>query len=178
MKEINPFDYSKEINESYRTGGILLLSKKKEGVNAMTIGWGMIGVLWAKPMFLVFVREGRDTKTYLDSYPYFTISAPLGKAPKEKILYCGTHHGEGRDKLKEAGLTLLKARKNGVGAIEELPLTLECHVLYSQQMEKESIPEEIQKRFYPENVDKGAVGSNKETHTLYFGEIVDSYILD
>lgn len=176
-KKTDPFLYSKEIKAAYEDG-VLLLSRKDDHANAMTIGWGMMGVLWGKPMFLAFVRNSRDTKEYLDANPNFTVSIPLGKTPKEALLYCGTHHGKGRDKIKEAGLTLVPGITNGIGAIKELPLTLECHVLYSQEMKKEDFPEEVRKRYYLEKVGSEATDSSRETHTCYFGEIVDSYLLE
>ena len=44
-KEINAFDYAKEIVSSIGKG-ILLTTKSGEKVNTMTIGWGTLGVEW------------------------------------------------------------------------------------------------------------------------------------
>ena len=66
MKEfVNPFDYAKEINHALEKG-ILLTTKADDKVNTMTIGWGMLGIEWGKPVFLALVRQSRHTKALLD----------------------------------------------------------------------------------------------------------------
>ena len=42
--------------------GCLLVTVKKDGAcNVMTIGWGLVGVFWRMPVFLVAVRHSRFT---------------------------------------------------------------------------------------------------------------------
>lgn len=82
------------------------------------------------------------------------------------------------DKIKELGLTLENPETISVPGIKELPLTLECRVIYKQKQELEAISEENQKRFYPQDVDGSASGENRDVHTAYYGEIVDAYIIE
>ncbi len=63
--QVDAFDYAGTICKAMKKG-ILLTSKLGEKVNTMTIGWGMIGVEWGKPVFITLVRESRFTKEYLD----------------------------------------------------------------------------------------------------------------
>ena len=74
------------------------------------------------------------------------------------------------DKVKEAGLTLEEAEENGVPGIKEYPLTIECKVLYSQDQVMEMIPQDSLDRFYSGE-------ESSDFHTMYVGEIVDSYII-
>ena len=65
-----------------------------------------------------------------------------------------------------------------VTAIKEVPLTLECKVLYMQKQdlslfEDESIPGKL----YPQDVDSKNTGANKDPHYAIYGEIVDAYII-
>ena len=54
--------------------------------------------------------------------------------------------------------------------IREYPLTLECSVLYAQDQVLEEIPKDSLDRFYSGE-------ESTDFHTMYVGEIVDSYII-
>lgn len=59
-KKINVMYYANEIMQALPKG-ILITTKAGEKVNAMTIGWGTLGIEWGKPIFIAFVREHRYT---------------------------------------------------------------------------------------------------------------------
>jgi len=63
-------------------------------------------------------------------------------------------------------------------AIKELPITLECKVLYKQKQVLENLPEDIVKKDYPQDVDGTFVGANRDPHTAYYAEIVAAYIIE
>lgn len=158
--------------------GVLLTTKYKEKVNTMTIGWGTIGIEWGLPIFIAFVRTSRYTKEMLDRSKEFIINAPVDQDVKSIIGYCGTRSGKDHDKIKEMNLTLVPGETVNVPAIKELPLTLECEVLYSQNQELHKIPAELQKRYYPQDVDSSVPGSNQDIHVMYIAHIKKAYILD
>lgn len=177
MKEkINVFDYASEILSNVEKG-VLLTTKSGEDVNTMTISWGTLGVEWAKPIFTVFVRENRFTKKNLDKNREFTINIPYGEFNKRILGYCGTKSGKDVDKIKDMGLTLEEPSSISVPGIKELPLTLECKVIYSQKQDSKKISDENNSKFYPQDVDSSFHGANKDYHTAYYGEIVDAYII-
>lgn len=175
-KEINVFDYAGDIGKALPKG-ILLTTKHGEKVNTMTIGWGMVGIEWGKPIFIAYVRESRFTKQLLDQSGEFTINVPYGEFDKSILGYCGTKSGRDVDKIKECGLTLEEPVVIKTPGIKEFPLTLECRVIYKQDQDPDAIPEAIKKRYYPQDVDSTASGSNRDYHTAYYGEIVSAYIL-
>ena len=74
-------------------------------------------------------------------------------------------------------LTLTEGIEVNSPAIKEIPLTLECKVIYSQEQEIDKIPAELKEQFYPQNVDSTAPMANRDYHTVYYGEIVQAYIL-
>lgn len=176
-KEIEVFDYANEIMKAVKTG-ILLTTKAADRVNSMTIGWGTLGVKWAKPIFIVYVRENRFTKQQLEENPEFTINVPYGTFDKKILGVCGTKSGRTVDKIKELNLTLKQPKHISVPAIKELPLTLECKVIYKQKQDTTQIPEEIKSTFYPQDVDSTFHGANKDFHIAYYGEIVSAYIVE
>ncbi|NLL29641.1 MAG: flavin reductase family protein [Clostridiales bacterium] len=176
-KEIEVFDYAKEILEGVKKG-VLLTTKTDEKVNSMVISWGTLGIEWGKPILTVFVRENRFTKQQLDKNPEFTINIPYGEYDKKIIGICGTKSGHNMDKIKELNLNLESSNVVSVPGIKELPLTLECKVIYKQKQDKDAITEENQIKFYPQDVDGSFHGANKDYHTAYYGEIVAAYIIE
>ena len=131
-RQINPFDYAGDICKALPKG-ILLTTKRGEEVNSMTIGWGTMGVDWSLPMFIVYVRESRYTKQLLEENGEFTINVPMGDVDKNILSVCGTKSGRDMNKIEELGLHLEEPMSVSVPGIKELPLTLECKVLYKQQ---------------------------------------------
>ena len=176
-KKIEVFDYANEIMKAVKTG-VLVTTKVDDKVNSMTISWGTLGIEWAKPIFTVFVRENRFTKSQLDKNPEFTINIPYGAFNKKILEICGTKSGRTMDKIKELNLTLETPNTVSVPAIKELPLTLECRVIYKQKQDECEITEENKAIFYPQDVDSSFHSRNKDFHTAYYGEIVSAYIIE
>ncbi|HIV99675.1 MAG TPA: flavin reductase family protein [Candidatus Desulfovibrio intestinipullorum] len=177
-KEIQPFEYAKEITSAIGHG-ILVTTKNGDRVNTMTIGWGTLGVMWSLPMFMIYIREGRFTREQLDASGEFTVNIPWGSQSAKKITaYCGSRSGRDFDKIKDMGLTLVESDLVGAPGIAELPLTLECKVLYRQLLDKNAVPEDIRKTMYPENVDSSNPMANRDYHVAYFGKILKAYIIE
>ena len=158
--------------------GILLTVKGDEKVNSMVISWGALAIEWNKPIFVTYVRENRYTKPILDKTMEFTVNIPLEKMDPKIFSVCGMKSGRNIDKVKEAEITLVEPEAVSVPAIKELPITLECKVLYKKMQELKDLPEEIVNRNYPQDVEGYAVGSNRDPHTAYYGEIVAAYIIE
>ena len=111
---------------------------------------------------------------WLEETGEFTINVPLNGCDKNILTVCGTKSGRDMDKIKELGLTLEAPEVISVPAIKELPLTLECKVIYKQDQDPEAINEENTKRFYPRN-EQFPQG---DYHTVYYGQIVAAYIVE
>ena len=166
-REIDAFSYANEILQAVGKG-VLMTTKADGKVNTMTIGWGTIGIQWGKPIFIAFVRESRHTKTLLDQNPEFTVNVPYGELDKSILSICGTRSGRDMDKIKELGLTLEAGESVSVPGIRELPLTLECKVIYQQDQIPEAICPAAMARYY----------SNGDFHTAYYGEITGAYVIE
>ena len=176
-REVNPFDYAGDICKAL-PAGILLTTKRAEEVNTMTIGWGHIGIEWKLPIFIAYVRESRYTKQLLEDTREFTVNVPVGEVDKRILGVCGTKSGRDTDKIKELGLTLEEPLAVSVPGIKELPLTLECKVIYKQKQDLSAIPQEILDRYYPEEEDTLHPGSSRDYHIAYYGQIVKAYIIE
>lgn len=173
MKQyINPFDYAQKILTATKSGA--LLTTKADGVcNTMTIGWGTLGIEWGKNIFVAFVRGSRHTKSLLDKNPEFTVNIPLDTVDKNILKICGTVSGRDTDKITQLGLSLEDPDKISVPGIRQLPLTLECRVLYAQQQEPKCVKADSVFTHY----DPNAKDIEAEYHTAYFAEIVSAYII-
>ena len=82
------------------------------------------------------------------------------------------------DKAKELGFTYEEPEMTSVPGVKELPLTLECKIVYKQAQDMNAMTEENRAKFYPQDVDSLFTGSNKDTHVAYYGEIVNAYVIE
>lgn len=142
----------------------------------MVIEWGTLGFNWGRPVFACYVRQSRFTREMLDSNPEFTINLSTQECDKRIISICGTKSGRDIDKVATLGFTLIDGNKVSVPAIKEMPLTLECKVIYRQEQEYSRLPITLQERFYPDTQARNHDNAEDE-HIVYFGEIVDAYLL-
>jgi flavin reductase (DIM6/NTAB) family NADH-FMN oxidoreductase RutF len=145
--------------------GLLLVSRMKNGkCNVMTIGWGFVGVFWRMPVFVVAVRPTRYTHEFLDSSGEFTVNVPDEDMDKV-VQYCGRVSGKEHDKVKECGLTLVKAREVKAPLIEECKIHYECRVVHKLEINPGLVPIKVKIFLYPKH----------DYSTLYFGNILAVY---
>jgi len=131
--------------------------------NTMTIGWGMTGICWRKPILMVAVRDSRHTFTILETASDFTVTMPNGNL-RDEIFYCGTKSGRDVDKLQECGLKSIAGQKTVSPIIDTAGLHVECKVVYKSAMAPDLlIP------------DYHALYPKKDYHTLYYGEVLACY---
>lgn len=148
--------------------GAFLTTKQGKNVNTMTIAWGGINVLWGKRVFVAYVRFSRETYNMIMNPDEFTISVPINKDMRKELLYCGTKSFRDVNKIDECNLTLIDGNKVKTPIIGECDLHYECNIIYRQTMEAAIVPEDVLKKYY----------SNNDFHVIFYGEIVDSYILE
>ena len=172
-KTIDLWAHAGEILETVGKG-VLLTTKVGDRVNTMTIGWGTLGIEWKTPIFTAFVRESRLTREFLDKNPEFTVNIPVGGDVKEILGVCGTRSGRDMDKIAQLGLHLEEPEHISVPGIRELPLTLECKVIYRQDQDLAAITPENIRRFYPP-VPPQEQGDH---HIAYYGQILGAYLIE
>ncbi len=174
-EKINVFDYAETILKSLKKG-VLLTSKAGDKVNSMTISWGTLGIEWATPIFIAFVREHRYTRELLDNSDSFTINIPLEGASRKPLGILGVKSGRNSDKIKEAGLTYIPSEKVATPTVKEYALTLECKIVYKQLQDRNALASD-KMEFYPQDVDGSFHDRNRDFHVAFYGEIVDAYII-
>ena len=177
MREhINPLEYGSHILSALQKG-ILLTTMADGRVNTMTIAWGWLGIDWNTPIFITLVRTNRLSRAFLDRNPEFTVNVPVGPHDRRILGIAGTKSGREMDKVAELNLHLEAAEKISVPAVRELPLTLECQVIYRQPQKPDLIPSAIRNAYHPQDVPSQVPGINRDFHIAYYGAIVSAYIL-
>jgi flavin reductase (DIM6/NTAB) family NADH-FMN oxidoreductase RutF len=155
-------NYVEETIKAFSEGRVLLVSSGKKGSsNVMAIGWGTMGIIWKKPIFLVLVRPSRYTYKLIEETEEFTVNVVPPKL-KEVATYCGTVSGRDHDKFKEKGLTAIPSLKVKTPIIKECILHFECRVVYKSDL----IPSELEKAIISSAYPQG------DFHRTYFGEIL------
>jgi len=162
--EISTFRFINETIERLGQTGLLLVSGTVKRANVMTIGWGLPGILWGKPFFMVAVRPSRYTYQFIEETGDFTVNVPR-RGMEEIVTYCGTVSGRTHNKFEEKGLTALPSKHVESPIIEECIINYECKVAYKTKVAREGLPPGIISSCYP----------GGDYHTLYFGEIVAVY---
>lgn len=171
-KDIQVWDYAGKILEAVGKG-VLLTAKADGKVNTMIIGWGTLGIEWGRPIFTAFVRKSRFTMELLEKNPEFTVNIPLGEIDKQILTVCGTKSGRDMDKIESLNLALEEGKTVNVPAIRQLPLTLECKVIYRQDQDPAAIDPVCDDRYYA----KGTANEG-DYHTAYYGQITAAYIVE
>jgi flavin reductase (DIM6/NTAB) family NADH-FMN oxidoreductase RutF len=164
-KTIRYTDYFAETMRRMREDGLLLVSAAADGKpNVMTIGWGTIGSIWGRPMWLVLVRPSRYTYSRLEEVSDFTVNVP----PKELAAaasHCGTVSGRDHEKFQEMRLTTVASKQVRPPIIEECLVHYECRTVHRNDVVPDALAQAIVDEFYPQG----------DFHRVYFGEIVAAY---
>lgn len=96
--------------------------------NTMTASWGCFGILWNKPVAVVFIRPQRHTLGFVMKADRLSLSV-LPEEYRAALRFCGTKSGRDCDKFKECGLTLAHDAC-GTPYVEESRLVLSARKLY------------------------------------------------
>ena len=168
-REFKPFDVKKDFADNpfdiFTGKGMLLCAGDREKSNAMTIGWGGLGILWGRnDAVTVYVAEKRHTKLFMDKAAYFTVMA-FDKEKQANILdYMGRNSGRDGDKAAALGLHLAYTER-GTPYYEEAEMVLECEMMYAAPFDPagmRAVPQKLYSNF-PAGV-----------HTMYIGRIVQA----
>ena len=133
-KKIDVYEHMGEILKGVKSG-VLVTGKADDRVNSMTISWGMVGIEWAKPVFVTFIRESRFTRSLIEKNGEFTVNIPVDDSAKKILAFCGSKSGRDVDKWSEMHLTRGNAQTLIYAPIiEESPVNIECQVVKVEEL--------------------------------------------
>ncbi len=107
---------------------ILVTTRSPAGrPNVMAVGWHMVASSgpW---MFALGIDDEACTYELIRNTKEFVVAYPNEKMAKA-VLHAGSHHGRGRDKLKEAGLATQKASRVKAPLIADAVANFECRLV-------------------------------------------------
>lgn len=136
--------------------------------NTMTASWGFCGVMWTKPILVAPIRLSRFTHGLIESSKEFSVSIPLDNSSNKALGFFGKYSGKDKDKYGEFGIEPVRCKTIGTNVMPGSMYHLECRVIYSDNIIKERLPEEINESMYKDS----------NYHTLFYGEILDAYKTD
>lgn len=148
------------------TSGVFI-TVGKEQPNVMSTHWGSIGRFWNKNIFCLPVRPNKLTHKLIDETKCFAVSVPVRDMSNELSL-CDHLSGYYTNKFEELHLLPKSAINIPTYTLSECGLILECKVIFSFDITKDKLDEEI----FNDNYE------DKEFHTIYLSEIIDSYYND
>jgi len=155
-------EYLKETYQVMARDGLLLVSQAHAGKpNAMAIGWGTVGIIWGRPIFIVLVRPSRYTYGCIEKVPEFTVNVPTPDM-KEAVQFCGSHSGRDVDKFRQLGLTTVMSSHVDPPLIEQCAIHYECRVVHRNDIQ----PDEMARQIITGSYAQG------DFHRVYFGEIL------
>jgi flavin reductase (DIM6/NTAB) family NADH-FMN oxidoreductase RutF len=163
FQQLSPFELESNIFKLIDKDWFLLTAGVTGHFNTMTASWGGMGILWHKPICIVFVRPSRYTWQFMENTDVFTISFFEDKYRKALDI-CGSTTGKRVDKMRETGLVPMQLEHGGI-AYEQSRLVIECSKIYFDDLKLE--------HFLDKNIEKNY--PLKDYHRMYIGEILGLY---
>ena len=153
-------EFNTEIFSQFDKKWALLTAGDESSFNTMTISWGGLGTIWGKTVATVYVRTSRYTHDFMDANEYFTISF-FPEEYKKILGVLGSKSGRDMDKMKDSGLSAMKAGDSV--SFKEAEVTLVCRKMFKQELSVENMPADVAKAMY----------EGQAPHDMYIGEVVE-----
>ena len=120
--------FNDAIVKKYPEQVVIVLAKERSGrVNPITLGWTMI-TSHNPPMMAISVGLTRYSLNVIREAKEFVIAFPSELQSKETLFF-GTTSGRDTDKLKEAGVSTIPAKKINCLLLNDAVANFECHLV-------------------------------------------------
>ena len=158
-----PVELDDILEGAFRFGGdtwALLTAGDEEKANTMTVSWGGLTYVWNKTCAVVFVRESRYTKEFIDKQKKFSLSFLNRTEYKGLKSYLGSVSGRDEDKIEKAGIHV--DYHEGIPFIDEADSVIIGKVLFKSLMKEDNF---VNGRLIADHYAKG------DYHWIYIAEI-------
>lgn len=105
----------------------LVSCKGKDGRNNVMAAAWIVPISVKPPLIGVSIRPERHSHSLIVESGEFVVNVPTLNMARQ-VLFCGRKTGRDHDKMKEASLSCLRARKVSAPAIRECVAHLECRL--------------------------------------------------
>jgi len=127
----------------------------------MTIGWGTLGYVWSKPVFMILVRPNRYTFGLIENVKDFTINV-LQEEFNQEIAFCGTESGRDIDKVVKCNFDMKHGECSNAFYINQSAIHYECRIIHKNKVDPVTLEPSIIDTYYEQ----------RDFHTIYYGEIL------
>ena len=148
----------------------VLSAGNKDSHNSCVIGWGLLGVAWSKPLFIVYVKPDRYTYQFMETTEFFTVNF-IKKSLYKKFRIYGNKSGRDINKEEESGAQIQYLDNGGI-TFKEAEEVYVCKVMAKTYFDEKNLSKEIID-FYDKA--SGLFKQTKEPHGVYIGEIIAHY---
>ena len=148
----------------------VLSAGNKDSHNSCVIGWGLLGVAWSKPLFIVYVKPDRYTYQFMETTEFFTVNF-IKKSLYKKFRIYGNKSGRDINKEEESGAQIQFLDNGGI-TFKEAEEVYVCKVMARTYFDEKNLSPEIID-FYDKA--SGLFKQTKEPHGVYIGEIIGHY---
>ena len=129
--------------------------------NSLTLGWGASGVLWSRPVAIVYIRENRFSFRYFEANPVFVLSWYGKKEGPSLFKIFGGTSGRDTDKEKLSGFTPVETPDGGVTYLQAEKVVI-CRKVLRTPVPDSAVPEPLRTR----------LGRDGFVHIQYTGEVL------
>lgn len=162
FKNIDPYRLDESIFKLIGKDWMLIASGSKENYNMMTASWGTCGILWNKPIAIIFVRPQRYTFEFLEKNDHFTLNF-FEDSYRDTLNLLGSKSGRDINKMETDGLQAVES-ENGTVYFQQARIVMECKKIYFDDIKPELFLDQSIHKMYP----------HKDYHRMYIGEIENS----
>ena len=148
----------------------VLSAGNKDSHNSCVICWGLLGVAWSKPLFIVYVKPDRYTYQFMETTEFFTVNF-IKKSLYKKFRIYGNKSGRDINKEEESGAQIQYLDNGGI-TFKEAEEVYVCKVMAKTYFDEKNLSKEIID-FYDKA--SGLFKQTKEPHGVYIGEIIAHY---
>ncbi len=159
LKQIDPLEIKENAIHLISKDWMLVTAGTIDAYNTMTASWGALGELWHKKVAICYIRPVRHTYEFVEKQDDFTLTF-FDEKYRDVLKYCGHKSGRDADKMAIPELTAVKS-DSGAVYFAEAKLVIECHKLYTHDLDPERFLDASIEEEYP----------NKDYHRMYIGEI-------
>jgi flavin reductase (DIM6/NTAB) family NADH-FMN oxidoreductase RutF len=158
--EVKPEEFCCSPFQMIGADWMLIAAQKGDGqVNAMTAGWGGMGVMWGKNVVFAVIRPQRYTHDFVEEAEGFSLTF-FDSGHKKMLGYMGGVSGRQENKIEKAGLTPVFSDE--IPYFAQANTAIICKKLYAQDLDPECfIARPLDAHWYPDS----------DYHTHYIGEI-------
>lgn len=160
LKPVTVYDIRDNAFKLIADDWMLVTAGTRDSFNTMTASWGGFGELWHRKIAICFIRPNRYTYEFTERHDVFTLTF-FDERYRDVLNVCGTKSGRDIDKMGGIGLTPVESEHGSV-YFAEARLVLECHKLYTHDLDPGHFVDGSIEKEYPQ----------KDYHRMYIGQIL------